>query len=761
MAGLQISCPKCGKTLKLPDRSLLGRKGKCPKCKHQFVMTAPPDAATEEADTESLDVDELYDELHQIEQRRLAGEPDEVQFEIAEPTRGPATAGTGARWIPDAPQVAEVPPAAPAMPPSYPYPMPPQMPMPPQPWPVPPGYAPVMYPPQPGMPYPVMPGYAPMPYTAQPYAPNPMMAPAAPPAVPMFAPPVPASAPAPANDNPFAAFSEPEPSPSALPTEAEMLSDQTRTSKTKAKSKKSRKAKQSQLMAIIAVGLLVVAGIAFMTLGGRAGGNGKAKNKAVAQNNEDAAEDGDDAQPPQWESPLPVSPTKGDPINMVCMPYGVSAIVHLRPADLWEKNPKREEFRFCWGPLGEWLEKEIKAVTNHEPTDIEELTFGFIPGVVSEPMQLSGVVRLKQAAQKTELIKSFREMKAELKESEGDYPVYESDQYAYVIKDLQTFAFCPRAKQSEMVEAINRPNAQGPGLEALIKKTDRQRQIVLLFDPTTLAAHGQFILPAELHPVLNRALEFFEPKQIETVAWSLHVTDEKFHSEILARNRSSVAKTTLQTDLSKRLDQLPKNLMDMIRGYMDPKTLGPREIIGRFPAMTKVYAMTTHATSGDRYAALTTSLPRIAAPNLAIGALLTWDESTRTDFSKAAGPATLPKDTGTKLPDLVADRLKQLKLEIEFTKVPLQDGIKYIADECKVTIDIDGDALKAAGFTKNMEQNMKLGKVTGLEAIAAILKKYEKEKVPMVLVVDEGKKQALVTTKDFAEKDNLKTFPLP
>ena len=71
------------------------------------------------------------------------------------------------------------------------------------------------------------------------------------------------------------------------------------------------------------------------------------------------------------------------------------------------------------------------------------------------------------------------------------------------------------------------------------------------------------------------------------------------------------------------------------------------------------------------------------------------------------------------------------------------------------------EALKAAGFTKNMPQTMTLGKVTGLEAIAAIMKKYEKEKVPMVLVIDEGKKLALITTKDFAEKDSLKTYPLP
>jgi hypothetical protein len=276
-----------------------------------------------------------------------------------------------------------------------------------------------------------------------------------------------------------------------------------------------------------------------------------------------------------------------------------------------------------------------------------------------------------------------------------------------------------------------------------------------------MAAHAQFILPAEFHRLADRAVEFFEPKQIESVAWSVHVTDDKFHSEILARNRSSVAKTTLQTDLSKRLNKLPRDLQDAIRGYMDPKQVGPREIIGRFPAMTKVFAMSTHGTSGERYASLTTSLPVVAAPNLAIGALLTWDESTRTDFTKASSNTAPSKETATKLPDLVADRLKQLKCEIEYEREPLQGYIKFVADECKVTIDIDGDALKAAGYTKNMPQKFSLGKVTGLEAIGVILKKYQVEKVPMVLVIDEGKKVAILTTKDFAEKDNLKVYPVP
>ena len=92
MAALQIACPKCGKMLKLPDRSLLGRKGKCSKCGHSFILE----------------------------------EPDEVQLELAEPAASQPPAGTSPRWVPD--------PAA-TMLPGYPagYPMPPQQ-MPPQQW---------------------------------------------------------------------------------------------------------------------------------------------------------------------------------------------------------------------------------------------------------------------------------------------------------------------------------------------------------------------------------------------------------------------------------------------------------------------------------------------------------------------------------------------------------------------------------------------------------------------------------------------------
>ena len=90
-----INCPKCSAGLKLPDRSLLGRKGKCPNCQHRFVLE----------------------------------EPDEVQLQLADPPSPapvPATPndpmmGTSAKWVPDGPVSAAAAPAAPAPPAENPF----------------------------------------------------------------------------------------------------------------------------------------------------------------------------------------------------------------------------------------------------------------------------------------------------------------------------------------------------------------------------------------------------------------------------------------------------------------------------------------------------------------------------------------------------------------------------------------------------------------------------------------------------------------
>ena len=82
------------------------------------------------------------------------------------------------------------------------------------------------------------------------------------------------------------------------------------------------------------------------------------------------------------------------------------------------------------------------------------------------------------------------------------------------------------------------------------------------------------------------------------------------------------------------------------------------------------------------------------------------------------------------------------KIEVDFNRTPLQDAMSFIAEEMQVTIVIDGDALKLAGFTKNMPQTMNHAGQPAKLVIHHIIKQYDK----MVIVVDDAKKQVLLTT---------------
>jgi len=171
--------------------------------------------------------------------------------------------------------------------------------------------------------------------------------------------------------------------------------------------------------------------------------------------------------------------------------------------------------------------------------------------------------------------------------------------------------------------------------------------------------------------------------------------------------------------------------------------------------------MATKGSYGERHAKLTTTLKSDrAAPNLALGALLTWDESTRTDFSKDV----IVADKKPKLPDKIADRLK-LPIEIDFRRTPLQDCFAYISEEIKVKFEIDGDGgFKDAGWTQNMQQTHNLGTVPAIRGIHAIVSQYDLIKQgelanAMVMIVDEEKKTVLLTSKKFADRDELKIYP--
>ncbi|MFO0918586.1 MAG: hypothetical protein U0872_09760 [Planctomycetaceae bacterium] len=189
---------------------------------------------------------------------------------------------------------------------------------------------------------------------------------------------------------------------------------------------------------------------------------------------------------------------------------------------------------------------------------------------------------------------------------------------------------------------------------------------------------------------------------------------------------------------------------------MAPVEAGRRQLIGRVPAMVRAATLATHTSSGPRFVRLTALLPERAAPNLALGTLLAWDESTRGVPGKSRSPDSPEMVSPDRTP--LSERL-QRKITVEFHREPLQGAFTFIGEEIKTTIEIDGDALKLAAYTKNMPQTFSLENSPASQVIQTIFQQPMQEK--LCLVIDEARNRLLITTYASAEQQGLAPYSFP
>ena len=666
MDTIQIPCPKCGAELKLRDRSLLGRKGKCPKCSHAFVLKEPEEVQLELAEPEPPVLDTAA--LASMEGQWL-GQIDEPESPF--PSIAP-------RWKPGAgvPSVA-----------------------------------------------------APRQHASRPQASSPAF-----------------------NGTPAASSAIPGFESLVVPEEG---------AATRLQALKKRNAKQRRVgLAVGAVVLTGVCGAAYFAMI-----NAPAKPIGGGQI-VDVGRHADGEVPPDIGAPAADnqyaragSPTKGKPIELQFIPFGTQVVLNIHPAELWKKDGQDEELRFCLTATAKFMEATFQDLFKRKPEQIEEALICLIPGTQGTKPDIAAVIHLVDEAKKSQLLEDFGGERID----DHGHPVYVTDERAYLIHNQKTIAVGPRAQAQEMVQAIVGRNPAADGIDELLAMTDRDRHITFLFVPRTLRLHANFWFASadgKSTPITPLVLRFCDwlGDEVESAAWSFHLGEKTFYSELLLRNVAGVTTARLARDTQKKLDQFAPDLLATVQ-MMNPREVGKRKIIGRLPVMSDAFTMATMVSSGPRHIQLITPLPERAAPNLALGTLLAWDESTRTDFTKKAPTKSAPTD-GAKLPDLIADRLK-VKIDIDFRRTPLQDAVAYIGSELKTTIDIDGDALKMGGYTKNMTQDMKLDAQPAKTAIKQILDKYQDPIRPekhMVIVVDEVKKTILVTTKASCDKHKLTPF---
>lgn len=542
--------------------------------------------------------------------------------------------------------------------------------------------------------------------------------------------------------------------PALMPELPKLGADEGAAARLKALQKKNAKRRNMGLI-VGSVVALAVGGVAYYAM------NFVPQKPAVVhQADADAgpapqAADHDPVDAPSVAAGLPTaSPTKGKPIELQFIPFGTQVVINIRPAELWQKESAGEELRFCLTPLAKLLEMKFDELFKRKPEQIEEAQICLIPGAQGTLPDVAAVIHLVEEAKKSQLLEDFGGERID----DYDHPIYVSGERAFLISDQKTIALGPRSQAAEMVAAIVGRNPAADGIDELLPMTDRDRHLTVIFVPRTIRLHAPWWFPENFKPFVLQTCDWFGD-EVESASWSFHLGEKTFYSDLILRPVTGATAPSLEREMRTKLAELPKSLLKTVR-MMDPREAGKRMVIGRVPKMSQVFAKACVTSHGPRHVQVVTSLPERAAPNLALGTLLAWDESTRTDFSKER--TGKPSADEPKVPDQIADRLK-MKIDIDFRRTPLQDAFAYISGEIKTPIDIDGDALKAGGFTKNMPQQFQGDKMTALEAIGKILERYQDPQKPgqtMVIVVNEEKKTILVSTQAFCDQQKLTPYPV-
>lgn len=647
MSSLDLPCPQCGTVLKLPDRGLLGRKGKCKKCQHKFLLVEP--------------------------------EPAPVKLEMAGASQPPLNVdetmvGEFVKWVPDTSRE----------------------------------------------------GLS---------APTPVPAPRRS-----------GSRPAPAPVVPEALFT-PQPEPIAgsglLPGVDDALPPVTTLTRRK-------KRNHSGLIVGGVVALVVVAAGAAAWLGGLFEAQNPPKPVARKSHGVSLAKRGS-----ARVTSTPDEQEERASLDLTLLPDGVEVLVHLRPSELWADVKQAKEFRYALGPLATWLEDEknpkaglIRRLTFQDPRNIEELLIGLIPQIHPTPPDVCFVVRTTRNVKPSDLIAAFD---GTLEQVGARQAVYVGDTWAYYIKDPKTYAGCPVALKSNLLENIDRPMLPRDELRPVVASTDRARQVTIVALNDMLYQHVDTMLPPDLHKATTAVLDWFT-SDVKAFAWSLHLDESELDSEFLLGVDATRSASRVKATFEQALQVTPETILDLVQ-QTHPDTVGRQKLVGRFPAMIKAYALATSLESEKGVVRMRTFLPERAAPNLAAAGMFTWRLTTLPSFGLEHAEPTEPTQPETQL--TIAERLQKKIPEVDFRDDMMYVCFKFIEDDIGVTFKLEGDDLMKAGVTQNIKQKFKMENAPATVVIDKIVTPLK-----LCIVVDEAKQLVHVTSLAAAEQRGWKPFPL-
>ena len=445
------------------------------------------------------------------------------------------------------------------------------------------------------------------------------------------------------------------------------------------------------------------------------------------------------------------SPTAGAPLSLAHVGLGAQAALVLRPAELLADD-EGSKFIKSLGPAGEQFVSTVEAAIGVQLTDVEQLVIALYPNG-DLPPRASYVVRLKSETPEAKLAKNWKNVSPS-KTRDGK-KLYAGESYAYYLPPAEkgrVFAAGVVETIQEVAELDGKEPTLVVPLVKLLRSGDSARQLTFLCEPRLLFGDGRKLF-AGVAERLREPLSRFLGDDVQAVATSLHLAEERLFLELRAIGRLERKPDALAQALANRVRDLAKQMDDLV---LDTEiTRHSKKLLNRFPQMLRELAAYLRVDTAADEAVLRCYLPAVAAHNLARSAELALHESTGATTAVVQAPATAPAADG------LAGKLEK-KITLSFPRDTLERSIELWAAEAGVKAVILGSDLQLEGITKNQSFGLDEKDQPAAAVLRIILKKASPDDKLIYVIKPEhpgGPDAVVITTLSAAVKRGDKLPP--
>ncbi|MEZ6045658.1 MAG: hypothetical protein R3C11_08790 [Planctomycetaceae bacterium] len=354
---------------------------------------------------------------------------------------------------------------------------------------------------------------------------------------------------------------------------------------------------------------------------------------------------------------------KGDPLSFDYVPTGTRLVWHWHPAKIKAADSKPSELWQCGGPFFSWLENGLEAATGMQANDIAQATCYLIPGPRGQ---------LPQLVFKIQPVENFdlqawstnHEMEPE---SLDRFQVYIHGTQRVVWLDDQKGLSIPTTLVDEALSSGTNPLPTTPGLDSLMKASDRDAEFLLLFDLKSAQLGLTDWFTTEQQELIRPVLEWWG-EDTEAVLWQIQIEEDQLFSQVNIQAAPFAATAKLKQHWETNIKKLGEDSWADLRAR-ELHSAGAQTVLARFPAMLQLTSRFTKVSAARQQVQLETKLSERAAPNLLLASWLYWRERL---IPEGAAVAAAPTSTPAEKKSL-AERL-QAKMYVDFRLTPPAGG---------------------------------------------------------------------------------------